>query len=369
MKSVDGTISSRAMPEEPAAARRRADRRWPSARANAWLAERGWRVGCNFVPSSAASQLEMWQEATFDPEGIERELGWAAELGFTSVRVFLHDLLWEHDRAGFLARVERFLAAARERGIGTLLVLFDGVWDPHPRWGPQPEPRPGVHNSRWVQSPGAAMLGDPSRHEELRGYVQGLLDRFRDDPRIDGWDLFNEPDNPNPAYAQQEIADKGQQALALLRKAFAWAREVDPAQPLTAGVWRGRWGDPDALSEIDRCCLDHSDVVSFHHYGELEALQHRVEALRRYERPILCTEWLARALGSRFDPHLVWLKEAGVGAYCWGLVAGRTQTQYGWDSWVKPYGADPETWHHEILHPDGTPYDARETELIRSLTR
>lgn len=341
---------------------------WPAGRAQAWLAERGWRVGCNFTPSTAASQIEMWREDTFDPATLGRELGLAAGLGFTSVRVFLHDLPWTHDRSGFLERVEQLLAASAARGIGVLFVLFDGVWDPHPRWGPQREPRPGVHNSRWVQSPGAAILGDPSRHAELRPYVQGVLDRFRDDARIDGWDLFNEPDNPNPAYASREITDKDARALGLLRRAFAWAREVAPAQPLTAGVWRGSWSDPRALSEMDRLCLDHSDVISFHHYGELDVLRHRVAALRRYGRPILCTEWLARGLGSWFDPHLAWMKREGVGAYCWGLVAGRTQTHYPWDSWVEAYPGEPDPWHHEILRPDGTPYDEAEVALIRRVT-
>jgi hypothetical protein len=342
---------------------------WPAERARAWDAERGWRVGCNFTPSSAASPLETWRAETFDPATIEREFGWAADLGFTSLRVFLHDLLWQHDREGFLARLDRFLGAAWERGLGTLLVIFDGVWDPRPHWGPQREPRPGVHNSRWVQSPGAAILADPARQDALAPYVRGLIERFRDDRRIDGWDLFNEPDNPNLAYTDHEIPDKDARSLELLRKAFAWAREAAPSQPLTAGVWRGHWDDPDALSDMDRFCLEHSDVVTFHHYGDLEALQHRVDALRRYQRPVWCTEWLARTLGSTFDPHLGWMKRAGVGAFCWGLVAGRTQTQLPWDSWVKPYDAEPEPWFHEILRPDGSPYDPAEVAYVRAVTR
>jgi len=343
--------------------------RWPASRARAWDEARGWRVGCNFTPSTASNQLEMWREESFDAETIARELGFAADLGFTSVRVFLHDLFWRHDRAGFLERVERFLEIASSRGIGALVVLFDGVWDPHPAWGPQPEPRPCVHNSRWVQSPGAELLADRERHATLAPYLQGLLDHFRDDPRIDGWDLFNEPDNPNLAYANNEISDKDGCALALLEAAFAWAREVAPSQPLTAGVWRGSWSDTAALSAMDRLCLEQSDVISFHHYGDLGALQHRVEALGRYERPVWCTEWLARSLGSCFDPHLSWMQQAGVGAYCWGLVAGRTQTHQPWESWVKSLPLEPDPWHHEILRADGTPYDEAEVAFIRSLTR
>ncbi|MCH2187111.1 cellulase family glycosylhydrolase [Myxococcota bacterium] len=341
--------------------------RWSKERAQAWQADRGWRVGCNFTPSTASNPLEMWQAETFDPETLERELGWAQDLGFSSLRIFLHDLLWSHDEKGFSDRLDRVLDMMATRGMNALLVLFDGVWDPFPQWGPQAEPRPGIHNSRWGQSPGAAFLGDPARHAELAPYVQGVLDRFRDDSRIDGWDLFNEPDNPNLAYANNEIEMKAERSLELLERAFDWARETNPSQPLTAGVWQGSWSDPDALSPMDRLCLDRSDVISFHHYGDLGAFQHRVEALSRYERPIWCTEWLARSLGSWFDPHLGWMKTQGVGAYCWGFVAGRTQTHLPWESWVKPFTEEPNPWHHEILRPDGTPYDAAEVAYIRSL--
>jgi hypothetical protein len=342
---------------------------WAPERAAAWRAERGWRVGCNFIPSSACNQLDMWQAATFDPVTLERELGLAAALGFTSLRVFLHDLAWRQDPAGFLDRVETFLAAAAGHGLGTLVVLFDGVWNPHPKPGVQPEPRFRVHNSGWVQSPGAEVLADPARQDDLEPYVAAVIGRFRDDRRIDGWDLFNEPDNPNPAYAKEEIPDKAERAFELLGKTFAWARSVDPTQPLTTGVWVGDWDDPEKLSDVARLSLDASDVISFHCYGPLDDLRHRVEGLRRYDRPLLCTEFMARTLGSTFDPHLGWMKDQGVGAYCWGLVAGRSQTEYGWDSWVREYDAEPSPWFHDVLRPDGSPYDAAEVEYIRSLTR
>lgn len=337
-------------------------------RAHAWMNDRGWRVGCNFTPSSASNQLEFWQAETFDRAAIERELDLAASLGFTSLRVFLHDLLWTHDRDGFLTRLDDFLNMATVRGIGSLLVLFDGVWDPFPKWGPQEEPRPGIHNSRWVQSPGATVLGDPSRHDEMKPYVQGVIEYFRDDPRIDGWDLFNEPDNPNFAYVKVEVVDKHDRALELLTKAFAWTREVDPVHPLTTGIWIGDWTDHEKLRGIERFSLEHSDVISFHHYGPLDDLKARVESLRRYERPLLCTEWLARGMGSTIEPHLAWMKEQQIGAYNWGFVAGRTQTHLPWDSWKTPYEREPDVWHHEILRSDGTPYDDDEVASIRATT-
>ena len=273
-----------------------------------------------------------------------------------------------HEDVGRHNVMDKVIGAAARREIGILPVFFDGVWNPHPAPGPQPEPRPRVHNSGWVQSPGAAVLSDPERQDALEPYVSGVVGRFRDDPRIDGWDLFNEPDNPNPAYREQEIADKPARALELLGKAFAWARAVDPSQPLTTGLWQGSWGDPDALSPVARLSLDASDVVSLHCYGDLADLRARVEALRRTGRPLLCTEFMARTLGSTFDPHLGWMKQQGVGAYCWGFVAGRIQTEYPWDSWVRKYEAEPEPWFHDLLRPDGSPYDAEEVAYVRSQT-
>jgi Glycosyl hydrolase family 10 len=343
--------------------------RWSAEQAHAWYRQQPWLVGCNFIPSTAINQLEMWQADTFDPKTIDRELGWAAGLGFTSVRVFLHDLLWQQDRDGLLRRMEQFLAIADKHKIGVLFVLFDSVWDPFPRPGKQRGPKPHVHNSGWVQSPGIDVLKDPARVDGLKPYVAGVVGHFRRDRRVHGWDVVNEPDNRNsPAYEQHEPKNKAELGLALLRKAFAWAREVDPEQPLTAGVWVGNWGDPAKLSAVERFCLEESDVISFHNYGKLDDLKACVENLRRYGRPLLCTEFMARGNGSTFDPHLAFLREQRVAAYCWGFVAGKSQTIYPWDSWRKAYTAEPRVWFHDIFRPDGTPYDPKEVAYIKRVT-
>lgn len=341
--------------------------RWTVDEARAWSAVQPWLIGCNFIPSTAVNQLEMWQDATFDAAAIDRELRWAGQLGFNTARVFLHDLLWAQDRDGFLRRIDRFLEIAASHGIRPLLVLFDGVWDPRPKIGPQPAPKPRVHNSGWVQSPGAAILSDSSNQDDLKGYVKGVITRFRDDARVLGWDLFNEPDNPNPAYAQYELANKAAAALTLLKKAFRWARQPAPEQPLTAGVWRGNW-DLQHASAIDHVMLTESDVISFHCYEPTERLQKRIDELERLERPLLLTEYLARAMGSTFESVLPLLKERHVAAYNWGFVAGKTQTIYPWDSWTRTYAAEPPVWFHDIVRPDGTPYRAAETKLILDVT-
>lgn len=344
--------------------------RWSDAEAQAWYAGQPWIVGANFIPSTAVNQLEMWQAETYDEPTIDRELGWAADLGFNTMRVFLHDLVWKEDAPGFLERIDWFLTVADRHGMRVMLVFFDGVWNPFPVAGPQPAPIPRIHNSQWVQSPGAEILADLERHDELEPYVTGVIGRFADDPRVLAWDLFNEPDNPNLiSYLDVELPSdvKDPAAEALLKKAFTWARSVGPMQPLTAGVWQGQWSDPNALSPINEVMLTESDVVSFHSYDRPDVVDAQLAALRQYGRPLLCTEYLARSGGNTFQTILPIFQAQDVAAYNWGLVSGKTQTIYSWLSWVTMDPADAP-WFHDIFYPDGTPYDPAEVALIRELT-
>lgn len=343
--------------------------RWSVDQTKAWQRERGWLVGCNFIPSTAINQLEMWQAESFDLPTIDRELGWAESLGFNSVRVYLHDLLWQQDPQGLLNRMDQFLGVADKHHIGVMFVLFDSCWDPFPKLGTQRAPKLHVHNSGWVQSPGAEVLQDPSRHQALRSYVLGVVGHFRSDRRIDAWDVWNEPDNPNvSAYGRVELPNKAELVLPLLKKAFAWSRQAKPTQPLTSAVWIGTWADPDKLNPTERVQLGQSDVISFHNYNNLDQLKPCIENLQRYDRPLICTEYMSRGNDSKFDPNLGFLKQHGVSAYNWGLVNGKTQTIYPWDSWTRRYTGEPPLWFHDIFRTDGTPYIEKEVQYIRRLT-
>jgi len=342
--------------------------RWTVERANDWYSHQPWLVGSNFIPSTAINELEMWQADTFDLPTIDRELGWAQGLGMNTMRVFLHNLLWQQDSAGFLKRLDQFLAVADKHHIRIMFVLLDSVWDPNPKLGKQHEPRPHVHNSGWVQAPGAAILKDPSRWDtELKPYVVGVISHFRDDHRVVIWDLMNEPDNPSGQYHDQELPNKAEVALQLLKREWAWARSAHPSQPLTSGVWQGDWSE-GKLSEMAGFQLENSDVITFHCYDRPDVMKKRIESLRRFNRPIICTEYMARPMGSTFAAILPILKEEKVGAYNWGFVNGKTQTIYPWDSWEKTYTAEPNPWFHDIFRKDGSPYDSSETDLIRKLT-
>jgi len=342
---------------------------WTAERANAWYSAQPWLVGSNFISSTAMNELEMWQADTFDLPTIDRELGWAQSLGMNTMRVFLHNLLWQQDSAGFLIRMDEFLAVADKHHVRIMFVLLDSVWDPRPKLGRQHAPRPHVHNSGWVQSPGADILKDASHWDtEVKPYIVGVISHFRDDKRILIWDLMNEPDNDSVQYKDEELSNKGEVALSLLKQEWAWARSARPTQPLTSGVWKDDWSEA-GLSAMARFQLEDSDVITFHCYGPPDDMKKRIASLRRFKRPIICTEYMARPLGSTFAAILPILKEERVGAYNWGLVSGKTQTIYPWDSWEKSYTSEPKPWFHDIFHKDGTPYDPAETELIRKMTQ
>ncbi len=342
--------------------------RWSEARANAWYAHQPWLVGANYVPSDAINELEMFQATTFDPARNDYELGLAESIGMNTVRVFLQDQLWLADPKGTQQRLDAFLSIAAHHHIRPLLVLFDSCWETDPHLGPQHPPIPGIHNSGWVQSPGKQRLLDPTVEPELKRYVQGVVGAFANDDRILGWDIWNEPDNKG-GDKLADVPAKVARVDELLPRAFAWARAMNPTQPLTSGVWDGNWTDPAKQTTTTKIQLAESDVISFHDYNWPELFEARVQSLLPLHRPILCTEYMARGAGSTFDTILPIAKRYHVAAINWGLVAGKTQTYLPWDSWQRPYvELQPTVWFHEVFRPDGTPYRQREVDLIRELT-
>lgn len=325
--------------------------KWTVEQANAWSAENGWLRGSNFNPSTAINQLETWQAETFDTLTIDRELGWAQEIGMNCMRVYLHHVAWEVDKDGFKKRMNKYLEIANRHGIKTIFVIFDDCWNPTYQAGKQPDPKPGVHNSGWVRDPGDLIHEDSTLIVLLEEYAKDILTTFKDDKRIVMWDLYNEPGNSN----------YGSRSLPLLQKVFEWGWEVRPSQPLTAGVWT------PALPEFNVFQLENSDIITYHNYNGPEEHQSVIDSLRKYNRPLVCTEYMARRNNSLFTNIMPILKKENVGAINWGLVAGKSNTKYAWDEPI-PDGSEPPLWFHEIFHPDGKPYKQEEVDLIRSLT-
>ncbi|HET9487250.1 MAG TPA: cellulase family glycosylhydrolase [Chryseosolibacter sp.] len=323
---------------------------WSPEQANEWYQEWGWLRGADFLPSTAINQLEMWQAETFDTTTINRELGWAKGIGMNAMRVYLHHLAWEIDPEGFRTRVDQYLTIADQHNISTIFVFFDDCWNATYQSGKQPDPKPGIHNSGWVRDPGDLLHSDTTLFVTLEEYVKDVMTHFRDDERIVLWDLYNEPGNSG--YRNK--------SLPLLKKVFRWGREVNPIHPLSVGLW------DKSLVDLGRYQMDNSDVITYHNYADRETHQQWIDSLRAYGRPMICTEYMARTRNSLFKDIMPLLKEENIGAINWGLVAGKSNTIYAWDT-PMPDGEEPEIWFHDIFRPDGRPYDIKEVELIKEL--
>jgi hypothetical protein len=325
---------------------------WSKEKANEWYAKLPWMVGADFLPSTAINQLEMWQAESFDPATIDKELGYAKSIGMNVMRVYLHHLAWQVDKKGFKKRIDSYLDIADKHGIKTIFVFFDDCWNDTYARGTQPKPKPGIHNSGWVQDPGKLIDMHLATDEMLEDYVRDILRAFKKDKRILLWDVYNEPGN----------SGYGNKSMDLLQKVFIWGRKVNPKQPLSAGVWNLR------LTDLNKYQLENSDVITYHNYmNEKQHLKWIDSFLVPTGKPLICTEYMARTRGSRFENILPLLKERKITAINWGLVAGKSNTIYAWDTPV-PDGSEPQIWFHDIFRKDGTPYDKKEVELIKSLT-
>jgi hypothetical protein len=324
---------------------------WSIEKAQEWGNSVPWYRGSDFIPSSAINQLEMWQAETFDPVTIDRELGWAEGLGFNCMRVYLHHLVWEVDSAGFKNRMNEYLSIADKHGIKTIFVFFDDCWNPVYTAGKQPEPKPGVHNSGWVRDPGELIYTNPEVYPVLEAYVKDILSSFTNDKRITLWDLYNEPGN----------SGYGNKSMDLLAKVFKWSRQVSPSQPVSCGVWS------DNLKELNAFQLKNSDIITYHNYSDEINHQTMIDSLKILNRPMICTEYMARRNNSLFSNIMPVLKAQKIGAINWGFVSGKTNTIYAWDTPIAD-GSEPALWFHDIFRKDGTPYKPEEIEVIKGLT-
>jgi len=326
--------------------------RWTPEKAKEWYAKQGWLRGCNYQPSTAVNQLEMFQAATFDTATINRELGWAKNLGFNVMRVYLHHLLWVSDKEGFKKRINSYLNISNQHGIKTIFVFFDDCWNDTAWVGRQPDPKPGIHNSGWLRDPGTMIYTHPDTILVLEAYVKDILQTFKNDKRILMWDLYNEPGN-NRQF------DK---SLPLLEKVFAWAKEVNPFQPITSAVW----ANGEFFKQLNKFQLENSDVITYHNYSYIDNHKHAIDTLRKYGRPLICSEYMARSKGSLFQIIMPLLKKENVGAINWGFVSGKTNTIYSWET-PMPEGKEPALWFHDILRKDGKPYSEFEVAFIKNI--
>ena len=344
--------------------------KWSAEKAHEWYKNQEWLIGANFLPSSAINQLEMFQPETFDEHTIKTELKMASALGFNSMRVYLHDLLWDIKKE-FLVNFEKFLVICDKENIKPMIVLFDDCHRSNPKLGKQFLPLKGIHNSGWSQSPGHKIVkeihnGNKTELPRLRKFTQEILDLYKKDKRILLWDIYNEP-------GQFGI---GEESLDFLKLVWDWAHEVRPEQPLTSCM-HGSIGEN--IIDLNK---EKSDVITFHAY-ESKELQRIINELIKLKRPIICTEYMARELGTTFDFCLPIFKQNNIGCFNWGFVAGKSQTHFGWDTILKLKEAvknkdfileeddipEPKIWFHDIFRKDGSAFDKTEVAFIKNFLK
>ncbi len=323
--------------------------RWTEEKAWTWYRQQPWCLGFNYIPAYAINYTAMWDKTSFDPQAIDRELALAGKTGLNSCRAVLQFAVYEEDPAGFLDRLDQFMKICAKYKISFVPALFDDCvfgLEHDPKTGKQPEPLVGWYAWAWSPSPGHSMVVDSTTHPRLEKYVKAVIGRFRNDPRILFWDLYNEPTN----------GGLGTASLPLLQKTFRWAREVNPSQPLSVGVW-------DRNTRLNDIVLAASDIISFHHYGKADDLKKMITELKKHNRPLINTEWMNRPAGSVISTHLPIFYEENVGCMLWGLVNGKTQTDLPWGH--RPGDPAPQVWQHDLFKPDFSPWNPEEIKLIR----
>ncbi len=330
---------------------------WTPEQASAWWAETEWPVGCCYVPTYAINQFEMWQEDTFNPEILDREMALCEELGFNMVRIYLHEMLWFQDKEGFKKRIDQMLDIAGRHGVRVTFTFCTNGGGPE-KLGKQPEPKPFVHGGgHWCQSPHKDIFNNKDRWPEFKAYLQDILRTFKDDKRIVYWCLYNEPEN---------LKD-GRNCLEFMTEMYKWAWEVRPSQPLTSPVWH-RPGFRGATTKLDMVAfvLTNSDIITFHCYYTPAELETFINMLSRFNRPMICQEYLARNFGSAFETCLPIMKREKVGALNWGLAEGKCEYRFPWGH--KASEGEPPVWFHSIFWHDYTPYSEVEVDILKKIT-
>jgi hypothetical protein len=319
--------------------------KWSTEKAWKWYGSNPWICGFNYIPSNAINYTAMWDKTNFSPETIDRELALAEKTGFNAVRVVLQFIVWEDDPAYFREAFSQFLSICNNHKMKVIPALFDDCvfgTNVDPSLGKQPEPFEGWYAWAWSPSPGHSMVSDTTTYYRLEKYVKDVIGSFKNSASVLFWDLYNEP------------ADK---SLILVRRVFKWVRQVNPSQPLSICMF--------GMQDLHGTISENSDIVTFHNYSPKEEVEKNIEALKKTGRPIICTEWLNRPLGSTVEGILPLFFEENIGCLHWGLVNGKTQTDLPWGH--RP-GDGPynRIWQHDLYTKDLKMYSPYEFEIFKS---
>lgn len=353
-------------------------RLWTEEEAWKWYKARPWIRGCNYLCSESPNRVDQWQALHFEErmQQTEREFELIRETGMNSIRVIVEYVVWKEEHDGFLERFDRYLDLAARYGLSVMVTLAnDGMPAPGPGYK---VPAIGEQTYDWgyhggkKHSPHVVLkssapcphfyLDDPVTREDYFKMVAEIVRLHREDPRVLVWDVYNEAGHSN----RKEVS------IPNLKRIFEIVRAEDPVQPLTACVCPRR-GRAEELPEIERIALLNSDVISYHYYHKFSRHMEIIRHLKRFGRPIFCTEWLCRCFHNDvFDLFPVFYME-GIACYNWGFVAGKSQTYEPWELvWTNvaagtydDVNVDFTKWFHDLYRPSLRPYDPKEIAVIR----
>lgn len=349
--------------------------RWSESQAWDWYEKKPWVMGINYVPSITLHAVELWQEDTYPEviESVRKEFILMQDIGLNSVRMFLPFHIWFHEKEKFLERLDCFLDELASRNITMMPVLFnDCVGFGRPKditphmshgWQQYDIGHHGGHKKNPFtgeqEQIGWCLWDEPEWQETLEEYLIALLERFGKDERIYIWDLWNEPGNSN----------RHDRSIPYIKRVFEIARNINPVQPLTAGVWSypESYGVDDSVDveTVQRLALDESDIITFHQYEGIERVNRVVKQLQKEKRPMLNTEWLNRIQDNFVQDNLPLYYKERIGSYSWGLVAGKSQHFLPWDELWNHRQLPLNRWQHDLFDTFYTPYDKKELELMR----
>ena len=318
-------------------------------------------LGAEYTPWRAGNQLWWARYAEHRPDVVREVAAMSNVLGYTTLRVFLHDLLWfapAGNSSALLANMDDFLGILDQHHMRAGFVFFDDDWSKTGAnlstgcWANH-TPTAGIHNGCWVAGP-----QQPDR--DARGvagfqpYVAGVVKRFRVDKRVAFFELINEPHKNDPW------------PFKLRDAAFAWARALRPQAPVISG-----WDDNNATEVVDTHEYSipnaRSPVFSNVSKGGVvsEAGCRWYQGNHNAGSPLSWLFWLT-AIRRNTTAHFTAPFVPGV-MLSWEVMVGNSMTRW---HWATPAGApEPAIPWCGMLYPDGSPVSYTEAAALRLYSR
>jgi len=357
-------------------------KQWTKEQAWEWYNRQPWIRGFNGYPANCRSRVEMWQaynhREVFDQ--IEREFALAKSIGYNAVRAIIQFEVWFYEHDSFMSNLEEYFALADKYSIKVMLTLGNdcvspkSCWEPikfgpqRVDWGYHSGIASGPHNGRHTD-PGYMLLDDAEYEPHYYRMVDELAAKYAKDPRLQIWDVWNEPGHSR----------RGTLSLRHMEKFFEIIRSHDPIQPLTADAHNFNTPDFSPIEYIQLRAMELSDVISFHCYNPLPKQVLLIDRLKQWGRPLINNEWLHRIKGCNVQDIFPLFYLERIGSYNWGLIAGASQTYEPWGQYFnaefmarkKAEGEklDLTKWQHDLFRMNGHPYDAEEIEIIKRFTK